>query len=453
MKLHSETYDSYKNAEGEWSETIPSEWQEKRVKDLFRLVTDAAAADNDYELLSLYAGIGVKPRKDLEARGNKASTTDGYWIVRKNDIVVNKLLAWMGSVGLSEYDGVTSPAYDVLRQVSKDIDPRYFAYLFRTEIAKKIFRKNSRGIMDMRLRLYFDKLGAITVPVPLPCQQVEISDYIEEKIRIIDHKISRLTILRGKYLKLRIAVIDKATILGINGTSDFDVSDIDNIPKIPKGWRTKRLKEIGYLYSGLTGKKGDDFSEDFDDSMPYIPFTNIANNFFLSLSQVKSVRVGRHEKQNAIKEGDLFFLMSSEDFADLGKCSVLTDVPNSQAFLNSFCKGFRLTKKEINPVYLAYLLHSSPYRINLSNEGKGFTRINLKIEKVNDTKVLIPPKEVQDSIILYLNKRTTLIDRKVGLIDQLISKQRELKMALVYDAVTGKISIPEKFTEEGTCHE
>lgn len=176
MKLHSETYDSYKNAKGEWSETIPSEWQEKRVKDLFRLVTDAAPADNDYELLSLYAGIGVKPRKDLEARGNKASSTDGYWVVKKNDIVVNKLLAWMGSVGLSEYDGVTSPAYDVLRQVSEDIDPRYFAYLFRTETAKKIFRKNSRGIMDMRLRLYFDKLGAITVPFPPFATQKQIAN-------------------------------------------------------------------------------------------------------------------------------------------------------------------------------------------------------------------------------------------------------------------------------------
>ncbi|WP_435248222.1 restriction endonuclease subunit S [Vibrio sp. nBUS_14] len=449
MKLHSETYDSYKNAEGEWSESIPSGWEEKRVKDLFRLVTDAAPADNDYELLSLYAGIGVKPRKDLEARGNKASSTDGYWIVKKNDIVVNKLLAWMGSVGLSEYNGVTSPAYDVLRQVNRDIDPRYFAYLFRTEIAKKIFRKNSRGIMDMRLRLYFDKLGAITVPVPSASQQVDISNYIEGKISTIDQKISKLTFLRDKYLKLRGAVIDKASILGIHETSDFDVSDIDNIAKIPKGWRTKRLKEVGYLYSGLTGKKGDDFSEDFDDSMPYIPFTNIANNFFLSLSQVKSVRIGHHEKQNVIKEGDLFFLMSSEDFDDLGKCSVLTDVPTNKTFLNSFCKGFRVTSKEISPVYLAYLLHSSPYRVNLSNEGKGFTRINLKIEKVNDTKVLIPPKDVQSSIILYLNKKTSLIDRKVEAIEKLITKQREMKIAIVYDAVTGKINTSEIVSKRG----
>jgi type I restriction enzyme S subunit len=72
MKLHSDTYDSYKNSEGEWSETIPSEWQEKRVKDLFKLVTDAAPADNNYELLSLFAGIGVKPRKDMPHIHNSA---------------------------------------------------------------------------------------------------------------------------------------------------------------------------------------------------------------------------------------------------------------------------------------------------------------------------------------------------------------------------------------------
>ena len=163
MNLRSHPYESYKASNGEWGGQIPSEWQEQRVKDLFRLVTDKAPVDNDHELLSLYASIGVRPRKDLEARGNKASSTDGYWVVKKGDIVVNKLLAWMGSVGSSEYDGVTSPAYDVLRKKSKLVDVRYFSYLFRTEIAKQIFKRNSRGIMDMRLRLYFDKLGAITV--------------------------------------------------------------------------------------------------------------------------------------------------------------------------------------------------------------------------------------------------------------------------------------------------
>jgi len=166
MKLHSQPYENYGVSHNEWFEHLPSKWTEKRVKDLFRLVTNKAPDNNDFELLSLYTHIGVRPRKDLEARGNKASSTDGYWIVKKGDIVVNKLLAWMGAIGLSDYNGVASPAYDILRKLDYGIDERFFSYLFRIEKSKQIFKKSSRGIMDMRLRLYFDKFGAITVPVP-----------------------------------------------------------------------------------------------------------------------------------------------------------------------------------------------------------------------------------------------------------------------------------------------
>jgi type I restriction enzyme S subunit len=75
----------------------------------------------------------VRPRKDLEEKGNKASTTDGYWLVKKGDIIVNKLLAWMGAIGLSEFEGVTSPAYDILRP-SVDMDAFFYHYdIFRLD--------------------------------------------------------------------------------------------------------------------------------------------------------------------------------------------------------------------------------------------------------------------------------------------------------------------------------
>lgn len=84
------------------------------MKNVFKLIIEPAPKNNDFELLSVYTEIGVKPRRELEERGNKASTTDGYWLVKKGDIVVNKLLAWMGAIGVSNYNGVTSPAYDIL---------------------------------------------------------------------------------------------------------------------------------------------------------------------------------------------------------------------------------------------------------------------------------------------------------------------------------------------------
>lgn len=195
------TYPSYKRSGCDWLPEIPSHWQMLPVKRLFRLVAEAAPSNNDHELLSVYTAIGVKPRKDLEQKGNKASTTDGYWLVRKGDIIVNKLLAWMGAVGYSEYEGVTSPAYDILRPI-KDFDPRFFHYLFRSPLMNQEFKRWSRGIMEMRLRLYFDSLGKILVPVPPQPELQNIVSFISSATRaldeLVDEKQNLLSLLKEK---------------------------------------------------------------------------------------------------------------------------------------------------------------------------------------------------------------------------------------------------------------
>ena len=172
----------------EWIREIPEHWEFIKVKNIFRLVIEPAAKNNDYELLSVYTDIGVKPRKELEERGNKASTTDGYWLVKKGDIVVNKLLAWMGAIGISDYNGVTSPAYDILRP-TRPIAGYFYHNLFRTPNCKSELKKHSRGIMDMRLRLYFDKFGNVKVPYPPFNEQKEISAYIETASQKIETAI------------------------------------------------------------------------------------------------------------------------------------------------------------------------------------------------------------------------------------------------------------------------
>ena len=169
----------------EWLGEVPGHWELKATKRLFRLVAEPAPDDNDHELLSIYTAIGVRPRKELEAKGNKATTTDGYWLVQKGDLIVNKLLAWMGAIGISEYDGVTSPAYDILRQ-RIPLDPRFYDYLFRCGICFSEFRRWSRGIMDMRLRLYFDELGQLVMPYPPESEQREIVTFLQVELERFD---------------------------------------------------------------------------------------------------------------------------------------------------------------------------------------------------------------------------------------------------------------------------
>ena len=204
----------------EWLGEVPEHWDVMPAKRFFKLVAEPAPSNNDYELLSVYTAIGVRPRKDLEQKGNKASTTDGYWKVEKGDIVVNKLLAWMGAVGYSDYEGVTSPAYDILR-ATKDINSKFYHYLFRTKLANMEFKRWSRGIMEMRLRLYFDELGRIFMPLPSKKEQ----DLIVKKIEKMDNQFDNL-IKKSEY-NIQLMQERRTALISAAVTGKIDV----------RGWR------------------------------------------------------------------------------------------------------------------------------------------------------------------------------------------------------------------------
>jgi type I restriction enzyme S subunit len=147
----------------EWIGEIPEHWDCRKIGTLFRLREEKNYKSmEDVQLLSLYTGIGVFPHGEQEERGNKAVTVEGYKVVHKNDIVVNIILAWMGAIGVSDYDGVTSPAYDVYIP-STSVIPHYYHYVFRTKgIATECY-KYGRGIMMMRWRTYSSEFKQISI--------------------------------------------------------------------------------------------------------------------------------------------------------------------------------------------------------------------------------------------------------------------------------------------------
>ena len=79
-------------------------------------------------------------------------------------------------------------------------------------------------------------------------------------------------------------------------------SGVDWIGEIPNHWSIKRLKDIGTFYGGLSGKKGIDFNqEDNINNKPYVPYTNIYNNTFISKEHFDYVVINPDENQNKVK--------------------------------------------------------------------------------------------------------------------------------------------------------
>ncbi|HEL1612850.1 TPA: restriction endonuclease subunit S [Streptococcus suis] len=174
----------------DWIGQIPEGWEIGRVKDCFILRTEKSYLRmEDVKLLSLYTEYGVFPHGEREEKGNKAVTTEGYKVVFKNDIVVNIILAWMGSIGMSGYNGVTSPAYDIYKPL-ESICSRYYHYLFRTMAFSGQCYKYGRGIMKMRWRTYSNDFKIINVPIPCFEIQTQIADFLDKKTEQINQMIA-----------------------------------------------------------------------------------------------------------------------------------------------------------------------------------------------------------------------------------------------------------------------
>lgn len=172
----------------EWIGIIPKHWELNRIKNKYDLRNEKnnEADLSKVNLISLYTELGVVQHSDIiETTGNRAVTAEGYKIVHKNDIVVNIILCWMGAVGISDYDGVTSPAYDIYKP-KEGVNSKYYHYLFRTKRFNGECYRYGRGIMMMRWRTYSAEFSSIFIPVPPLEEQKQIVAYLDEKCGKVD---------------------------------------------------------------------------------------------------------------------------------------------------------------------------------------------------------------------------------------------------------------------------
>ncbi|WP_293490710.1 restriction endonuclease subunit S [Prevotella sp.] len=271
--------------------------------------------------------------------------------------------------------------------------------------------------------------------------QQRMVTYLDTKLSNIDHQVSLLTSKRDAYLRLKKSIINHAVTRGLNPNVKMKDSGIEWIGEVPEHWRRMRLKDIAYLYSGLTGKSGDDFRCDNTNiTKPYVPFTSILNNFKINSTDFPRVIMSDNETQNQVIVNDLLFLMSSEDYDSIAKSAVVNE-NLGEVYLNSFCRGLRFTSKDIFANFVNYQIQATNYRDALRFEARGFTRINIKIEKISSMFVCLPPLPEQRAIATYLDDKCAKIDTIVSNLDKQISRYTDLKRSLIDEVITGKRAV------------
>ena len=318
----------------------------------------------------------------------------------------------------------------------KGYSNRYLLYYFLSHSVIDYIRNQVAGVKMPRTN--WSSFSSIEIEPPTLADQQRIVDYLDEKTKAIDNHISVLEKKSETYTRLKASIINRAVTRGLNPNVILKDSCIEWIGMIPERWNPIRLKDVSYLYSGLTGKAGDDFRCD-DESLtkPYLPFTNVLNNTKIDFNQVNRVVMGENENQNRVNQNDLIFLMSSEDYESIAKSAVVEGDPG-ELYLNSFCRGLHFTSRNVLASFVNYQLNSKKYRDALRFEARGFTRINIKIDRIASQFVTLPPLDEQQQIVDYLDAKCTEIDKAIENIGKQIDALKRLKRSLINEVVTGK---------------
>lgn len=441
-------YDMYKDTEMDWLGDVPYSWRALRVKDIAKKIGSGVTPKGGSEV---YVDSGIPLLRSQNVYDDGLRIDDVSFIdeethqkmknsqLKPFDILVNITGASIGRTCIvpESLQVANINQHIIFIRMKKSLVP-YVSYYFKSNILKEYINLIQAGSSKEALNMG----QTLSTPILLPSQEEQtiIAHYLDTKTQAIDKKISLLDKKIGYYQELRKSLIHETVTKGLDKNVKFQTNELGF--DTPKNWLRYRLKDLGTLYSGLSGKSGDDFNQDDNpDNKGFIPFTNIANNTYLKRDHLGTVVVYQGEKQNRVRKGDVFFLMSSEGYEDIGKSAALAE-DIQETFLNSFCKGYRVNQRKTNPYFLNYLMLSDYYRQLLIVEGKGFTRINLKMEKVNDFLVYIPyTLSVQEEIVKFLDTKLDIIAKIIANIQTQIITLNELRKTLINDVVTGKIKV------------
>ncbi|HAK9659321.1 TPA: restriction endonuclease subunit S [Escherichia coli] len=426
-------YEAYKNSGVEWLGAIPVHWNSFPLCAKSKL--KSISNNENEELLSVYLDKGVIKFDDVDAKRTNATSSDltKYQLVEPGDFVLNNQQAWRGSVGVSDYRGIVSPAYLVL-SLSEDIVPRFGNYLFRDGAMVANYLVSSKGVGTIQRNLYWPQLKRALVFLPPTEEQTRIANFLDKKIALIDEAIS----IKEKQISLlkerKQIIIQQAVTQGLDPNVPMKDSGVDWIGKIPAHWETVRSRWL-FKQRREKARKED---EQLTASQKY---GVISQQQYMELEGRRVTQVEfNSEILKHVEANDFVISMRSFqggiEFCPYTGCvssAYVPLIPNSMVYAP----------------YFKHLLKSSRYiealqsTSNLVRDGQA-----LRYENFCMVDLLIVPEEEQVAIAKYIDDQNSLSEMSTILLEAQIERLKEYKTTLINSAVTGKIKITPEMVEQ-----
>ena len=429
----------------DWIGQIPEEWEVVRLQDVgdYKKGPFGSAITIDMFIEKSPGSYKVYEQKNA-IRGNceigEAYIPKNVYNNLKNFSVypLDIIVSCAGTIGkcyiLPEdcEQGIINQALMRVR-VNKSVNLEYFLYIFDIVLSYAAIKySNGSAIKNIPP---FNVLNKLRVTLPSNIEQLQIVNYLDKKISMLDKAKALLEEQIQKLKDYRASLIYETVTKGLDKTVPLKDSGIDWIGQVPEGWGVSKLEQYVDIFGriGFRGYTTNDIVNEGEGAISYSPSNIIDysvidnNNTYISWSKYDE------SPEIQIKTGDVLYVKTGSSY---GKAGIVNKLSN-KATINPQLVVLK-PKKNTDSRLINYFLNSSVGKEQSELIVGGSTIPTITQESI---KKMIFPKmsfEEQQKIVDFLDKKTVQIDQLIQIKNKQIGNINKQRQTLIYDYVTGK---------------
>jgi type I restriction enzyme S subunit len=412
-------YAEYKESGSKWLGDVPAQWE---VRNLRTLISKRAERDRpDLPLLSVAREKGVFVRSLTDADENHNVIPDdltNYKVARAGNLVINKMKAWQGSMGIAPCHGIVSPAYFVFD--FRITNHAFGQRLLRSKPYVAHFAQASDGVRVGQWDLSVPGMRQIPVLVPSEDEQAAIVRFLDHANRKIDGFIRAKRKLIALLGEQKQAIIHRAVTRGLDPNAPLKPSGIPWLGDIPRHWEVAKFKHFFRVRMGQTFLKPD-LSE--TGELPVLSAT---------MSGTVLGYTSKAKARTLLKEGDLVIPARGNS---IGYVALVTQLCTSS---QTTIQALRIPNSRLSTRF-AHLF-------SVGNKPFLYPFVQTAIPQITtheiaSNPVLLPPMAEQNQICAAVDNRCSGINTAIARTEREIALMQEYRTRLTADVVTGKLDV------------
>jgi len=388
------------------------EWPYKNGDKVFNQVSNKNH-NSDLPILAITQEHGAIPRNEIDYSVIVTDkSVESYKVVDVGDFIIS-LRSFQGGIEYSNYKGICSPAYIILRK-KNNVEDIFFKYYFKTDLFIQDLNKNIEGIRDGKMVSY-KQFSDLLLPTPIEKEQQKIAatlSFLDDLISAQSEKIKALQ-AHKKGLMQQIFPAEGEAVPRVRFGEFREAGE----------WEENNFSSYIKLYRGSSPRPIQEYLTQSESGVNWIKIgdTKFSENFIICKVEEKITPVGA-KKSRKVEVGELI-LANSMSFGKTYQLAIEGCIYDGWFVLREYEKHF-------NKPFLLQLLNSEYMQKQYQRLSAGGIVQNISSEIVYNTMLFHTSIEEQQKIAALLSSLDDLIAAQSQKLEALKAQKKGLMQQL-----------------------